>query len=121
MVDLSKIKKEIVAFIVFLILVILWGLFTNSPVNTTTPDPQSQAGGMDIQFKDGTSEPEVKVILQNINMTMNYSLEYDASTMAERYYIMVDKDKIMGLRDESRKVKNWTEYSPTILKKVIII
>jgi hypothetical protein len=29
---------------------------------------------------------------------------------------MVDKDKIISVRSESRKVKNWTEPTPTIKK-----
>jgi len=31
-----------------------------SPVNTNTPVPESQVGGLDIKFKDGISGPEVK-------------------------------------------------------------
>ena len=30
--------------------------------------------------------------------------------------IMVDKNKIMDIRSESRKVKNWTGYTPAIKK-----
>jgi hypothetical protein len=115
-VKVSNIKKEIVAFIVLLIFIVLWALFTPAPVNTNTPIPDSQIGGMDIQFKDGVTEPEVKAILQKTNMTMNYSMEYDSNATDERYYIMVGKDKISYVRDESRKVKSWTEYSHTIDK-----
>lgn len=111
---MTKIYKEIAVFIVFVTLVVLVGLKT--PVSTNTPVPELQVGGMDIQFKDGISEPEVEAILQNINMTMNYSMEYDTNTTEERYYILVDKDKIMGVRDELRKVKTWTKYTPAIKK-----
>jgi len=115
-VKVSNVKKEIVAFIVLLIFIVLWALFTPSPVNTNTPIPYSQVGGMDIQFKDGVTEPEVRAILQKTNMTMDYSMEYDSNATDERYYIMVGKDKISYVRDESRKVKSWTEYSHTIDK-----
>ncbi len=113
---MNKIYKEIVVFIAFLTLVVLGGLLIKIPVSTNTLVPESQVGGMAIQFKDGISESEVKSILQNINMTMNYSMEYDTNATDERHYIMVDKDKIMGVRGGSRKVKNWTEYTPAIKK-----
>lgn len=45
------------------------GLFIEPPVDKETPDPESQVGGLFIQFKDGVSESEVKSILQNYNMT----------------------------------------------------
>lgn len=155
---MRKIKKEIIVFIVLLILIFLWALFTQTPVNTSTVDnkstlfsistpagtstpintftpaststpiiatsvnsnilvPESQVGGMDIQFKDGISEPEVKTILQNVNMTMNYSMEYDNNITDERYYIMVDKDKIAGVRSEIEKNGIWKAYAPTIIKE----
>lgn len=109
-------NKEIAAFIVFLTLVVLGGLLIKTPVKNNTPVPDSQVGGMAIQFKDGISESEVKDILQNVNMTINYSMEYDTNTTDQRHYIMVDKDKIMDVRDGSRKVKNWTEYTTAIKK-----
>jgi hypothetical protein len=58
--------------------------------------------------QDGTTESEVKTILENHNMTMNYNIDYN-STMPNRYYIIVDKDKIMDIKDEFSKEKNWTD------------
>lgn len=113
---MRKIYKEIAVFIVFVTLVVLGGLLIKTPVKNNTPVPDSQVGGMAIQFKDGISESEVKDILQNVNMTINYSMEYDTNTTDQRHYIMVDKDKIMDVRDGSRKVKNWTEYTTAIKK-----
>ena len=113
---MSKINKEIAIFTSFLILVVVAGLFLKMPVNTSTPAPESQVAGMAIQFKDGISEPEVKAILQNINMTMNYSMEYDANTTDEIYYIMVDKDNWDIRRELSKGMKeekkDWIISSP---------
>ena len=113
---MSKINKGIVIFIVILILVVVAGLSIKMPVNTSTPAPEVQVSGMAIQFKDGISEPEIKDILQNINMTMNYSMEYDTTSRGERYYIMVDKDDwdirrelSKGMKEEN---KDWIIYSP---------
>ena len=111
---MGKINGKIAAFIVFLILVMIAGLFIKTPVNTSTPDSESQVSGLYIQFKDGISEPEVKAIFQNINMTRNYRMTYD--TTDERYYIMVDKDN-WDIRNELNKAmkeekKDWIVSSP---------
>ncbi|HII79246.1 MAG TPA: UPF0228 family protein [Methanosarcina sp.] len=113
---MSNIKKEITVFIVVLSFLILWVLFTQAPINTSTPDPESQVAGMAIQFKDGVSESEVKAILQNINMTRNYRMRYDTNTTDERYYITVDKDN-WDIRNELNKAmkeekKDWIISSP---------
>jgi hypothetical protein len=115
-VDMSKINKEIIFFIIFFILVMIAGLFIKTPVNTSAPLPDSQVGGLYIRFKDGISESEVKAILQNINMTRNYRMEYDTNTTGERYYIMVDKDN-WDIRNELNKAmkeekKDWIVSSP---------
>ncbi|RXA19853.1 UPF0228 family protein [Methanosarcina sp. MSH10X1] len=112
---MSKINKEII-FLLLSILVITAGLFTETAVNTQTPYPDSQVGGLLIQFKDGVSESEVKAILQNYNMTRNYRMEYDTNTTGEIYYIMVDKDN-WDIRDEINKAmkeekKDWIVSSP---------
>lgn len=127
-VDMNKISKKISFFIVFLTLIIIAGLFikipvdTKPPVNTSIPLPESQVGGLYIQFKDGISEPEVKTILQDTNMTMNYSMEYNTNINTdERYYVIVDKDKITDVRDELGKEQNWTKYVPAIKKGDYII
>jgi len=116
---MSKINKEITVLIIFFILAMIAGLFIKTPVNTQTPYSDSQVGGLFIQFKDGVSESEVKAILQNINMTRNYRMEYDTNTTDERYYIMVDKDN-WDIRNELNKVmkeekKDWIVSSPALV------
>jgi hypothetical protein len=116
---MSKINREIIIFTAFITLVVVAGLFIKMPVNTNTntPAPESQVAGMAIQFKDDTSEPEVKAVLQNINMTMNYSMEYDTNTINERYYIMVDKDNWDIRREISKGMKeekkDWVTSTPS--------
>jgi hypothetical protein len=61
-------------------------------------------GGMSIKFKDGVSESEVKSILQNYNMTRNYRITYDSPTHGENYYIIVNKDKIMDIREIEKEI-----------------
>ncbi|WP_279385150.1 UPF0228 family protein [Methanosarcina barkeri] len=102
---MSKINRKIAIFIAFLTLVVVSGLLIKMPVNTNTSAPESQVAGIYIQFKDGISEPEVKDILQNINMTLNYSMEYDTNTTDERYYIIVDKDNWDIRREISKGMK----------------
>jgi hypothetical protein len=41
---------------------------------TQTP----KVGGLDIQFENGTPESEVKNILENYNMTVNDTRDYDS-------------------------------------------
>jgi hypothetical protein len=114
---MSKINGRIAVFIIFFILVMIAGLFIKTPVNTQTPYSDSQVGGLFIQFKDRVSESEVKSILQNINMTRNYRMEYDTNTTDERYYIMLDKDN-WDIRNELNKAmkeekKDWILSSPS--------
>ncbi|HEY3363390.1 MAG TPA: UPF0228 family protein [Methanosarcina sp.] len=114
---MSKMNKKIVIFIVFIIPVVLAGIFMKMPIDNKIPvDNKTQVGGMDIQFRDGISESEVKSVLENYNMTMNYSLDYNTSNTNEKYYIMVDKDKITDIKSELGKKKNWTEASPALIK-----
>ncbi|MCC4768312.1 hypothetical protein FXW07_17345 [Methanosarcina sp. DH1] len=113
---MSKINKKQAVLIIFLTLLLIVGLLIKMPVNTNTPAPESQVAGIYIQFKDGISEPEVKDILQNISMALNYSMEYDTNTTAERYYIIVDKDN-WDIRRDIRKgmteeKKEWITTSP---------
>ncbi len=58
---------------------------------------------MAIQFKNGTSESEVKSILQDYNMTRNYRITFDTNHYPE-YYIMVDKDKIKDIKEVENKI-----------------
>lgn len=105
----------IVAFIVFLILVIPLVLFTPTHVDSEmsvdaeTSVHEPRVAGLFIEFKDGTTEPEAKAILENCNMTINYSIDYNSDIMSKRYYIIVDKDKRMGVENELSKGENWTD------------
>lgn len=123
---MSKINKEVAIFIAFLILVLLVGLFmkipfdtktpvdmkmpvdTKAPVDTKTPVQGKQVAGLFIEFEEETTEPEVKAILENYNTTIN-TIEYDSDLQPERYYLMVDADKRMDVRNELRKDENWTD------------
>jgi ribosomal protein L20A (L18A) len=81
---------------------------------------EAQVAGLFIEFEDGTTESEVKAIvkavLDNYNMTVN-TIDYNYSIMPSRYYIKVDKAKIMDIRDELRKEKIWTDPAIADLKK----
>lgn len=99
----------IAVFIAFLILFIPLVLFTPTHVDSKmSVDTENsvqgvRAGGLFIEFEDGTTEPEVKAILENCNMTRNCILEYNVDYMGNIYYVKVDDDK----RDDLRKEKNW--------------
>jgi len=54
---------------------------------------EPKVGGLYIQFENGTTEPEVKTILENYNMTMDYTIYYDSDDMLKRYYISIDQGK----------------------------
>lgn len=118
---MSKINKEIIFFIIFFILVMIAGLFIEPPVDKETPDPESQVAGMYIQFKNGTSESEVKSILQNCNMTRNYRMEYDTNSTDEKYYVMVDKYNWSDIKRElvemKEEKKDRTISSPHVIRK----
>lgn len=132
-VDMSKIDKEIAIFIVLATLVVLGGLliklpfkFNTSPPSPSLPPTEPAVVSMDIQFKDGISESQVKTILENYNMTKNYSIEYDTNNTDEKYYIIVDKNRIYDIKSELKKEENWTHeqnlgsfvsYIPAIRKE----
>jgi hypothetical protein len=85
---------------------------------TTAYTNDSQANGVSglfIQFKDEITENKVKDILSNYNLN-TYKLNYNVYGMENRYYIMVDKDKILNVRGEFGKDENWTESTPAIEK-----
>lgn len=102
-------KKLVIILILFISLVVLLGVFIKMPANKGTVDHKPQAGGFLIEFKDGTNEQEVKSILKNCNMPVDYSIDYNSNIMSSRYYIVVNEDKIINLRDELRKKENWTD------------
>ncbi|MCO5382997.1 MAG: UPF0228 family protein [Methanosarcina barkeri] len=114
---MSRINKEVAFFIVFLILVIIAGLFVKTPVDTETQvNDELKVGGMYIQFEDGVPDSEVKAVLKNYNLTMNYSMKYNIDYMADKYYIMVDKGN-RDIRNELNKAmkeekKDWIISSP---------
>ena len=65
----------IAAIIVFLIIVVPLVLFTpthvesSMSVDTETPVQEQQVAGLFIEFENGTTEQEVKTILENSNLT----------------------------------------------------
>lgn len=101
----------IAAFTVFLVLVIPFVLFTPThvvsemSVDTETSIHEPRVGGLFIEFEEGTSEPEVKAILENCNMTRNWIIKYNVDYMGDIYYVKVDEDK----RDELNKEGNWND------------
>lgn len=115
---MSRINKKVAFFIVFLILVIIAGLFVKTPVDTETQvNDELKVGDMYIQFEDGISDSEVQTILESYNLTMNYSIKYNIDHPADKYYIMLDKDNWDIRRELSQKMKeekkDWIISSPS--------
>lgn len=79
---MNKTKKRIAGFIVILILIIIY-LFINLPKYL-----EPEASGLVIGFKNGTTEPEVKAILENCNIPVNYTIDYNVTSFRD-YNIMV--------------------------------
>ncbi|AKB76995.1 hypothetical protein MSHOH_0512 [Methanosarcina horonobensis HB-1 = JCM 15518] len=69
---------------------------------------------MIIQFRDGLSEQEAENVLENYSLT-KYKIDYNVYDMLDKYYIIVNKEKITDIRDKLRK-ENWTESTPAIEK-----
>ena len=90
---MNKISKAVVVFIVFLTLLILM-----------MQSQEVKVAGLHIQFEDETSEAEVKAILENYDIPVNYTIDYNSNISRGMYYIKVDEDKI----NELRKDENWT-------------
>ncbi|WP_410507843.1 UPF0228 family protein [Methanosarcina hadiensis] len=114
---MSRENKKIVFFIIFLSFVVLIVLFAKMTIFTPTITPESEerkVAGLIIQFRDGVSEQEAKDIFGNYNLT-RYKIDYNVYDMPDNYYIIIDKDKIMDVRDELRN-ENWTESTPAIEK-----
>jgi hypothetical protein len=70
---MNKIEKGIAVFIVLLILVVIY-VFINLPMYR-----EPVVGGLIIDFKDGTTEPEVRAILEKCNMPVNYTIDYNTT------------------------------------------
>jgi len=77
---MSKIKTGIAVFIVLLVLVVIY-VFIHLPMYR-----EPEVGGLIIEFKDGTTEPEVKAILENCNMTVNYTIDYNTTKFKYTVY-----------------------------------
>ncbi len=90
---MNKISKAVVVFIVFLTLLILM-----------MQSQEVKVAGLLIQFENETSEAEVKAILENYDIPVNYTIDYNSNISRGMYYIKVDEDKI----NELRKDENWT-------------
>lgn len=115
---MGKINKELAIFVVFLILVVLWGLFIKTPVDTEPRvNNELKVCGIYVQCENGTSEYEVETILKNYNLTMNYSIKYNIDYMADKYYILLGKDERDVRRELSEGMKeekeDWTVSSPS--------
>lgn len=111
MVEVSKIKKEITAFLFFLTLAVLLGLAVKSSIDMIKETQPPKVGGLDIQFENGTTESEVKTILENYNMTVNYTTDYDSDYVLKRDYINVGQDKRTDIMNELRKDENFTYHT----------
>lgn len=125
----------IAAFAVFLIFTIQFVLFTptyvstemsvdtempvtpvdtGSPVTSIDREPtisKSKVAGLIVQFRDGITKKDATDILENHSLTLN-KIDYNVYDMPDKYYIIVDQDKITDVKDELTK-ENWTEsYQP---------
>nr|WP_231593801.1 hypothetical protein [Methanosarcina siciliae] len=54
----------------------------------TQVNDELKVGGMNIRFEDGTYELEVKTVLENYNMTTNYSIDCNTGSVGNKYYII---------------------------------
>jgi uncharacterized protein YxeA len=106
-VDMSKIKKEIIIFIVFVMLVVIGGLLIKLPSNTTYP-PEPQIDGFTVLLKNGTTEPEVKAILENNDMILNYSIDSNQDNGEYKYYLEIYKDNMPDAVADGLK-KDWID------------
>ncbi|HWQ49372.1 MAG TPA: UPF0228 family protein [Methanosarcina sp.] len=113
---MNKGNRKITFFIVFLILIVLIGLFVKMTIFTPTITPhEGNIGGLVVQFRDGITKTEEKNILENCNLTMYY-VDYNSYGMPDKYYIMVDKDKVMDVKGELEKIESWTNYTQSTEK-----
>lgn len=104
---MRKINGKIAIFIFLLTLVTIVGLFIKAPINKNTlkdaetPVKELQVSGLAIEFEEGITEPEVKTILENYNLTM-YRLNYNVEDIADNYYIEVKNNENIVIGDEFR-------------------
>ncbi|WP_292373059.1 UPF0228 family protein [Methanosarcina sp. UBA411] len=113
---MNKGNKKITFFIVFLISIVLIELFVKMTIFTPTITPhEGNIGGLVVQFREGVTKTEAKNILENYNLTMYY-VDYNYYAMPDTYYIVVDKDKVVDVRNELEKIESWTNYTTSIEK-----
>jgi hypothetical protein len=67
------------------------------------------AAGLFVGFEEGVTESEMRQILGNYDFGMEYELDYNIDYMADRYYLMVDKDERLAVKYELAEVDNWIE------------
>ena len=70
-----------------------------TPTDAKTPVKELQVSSSAIEFEEGITEPEVKAILENCNLTM-YRLDFDVEDIADKYYIKVENNENIVIRDE---------------------
>jgi hypothetical protein len=109
--DMSKTKNKIAVFIFFLTLAVLLGLTVKTSIEMVKETQTPKVSGLYIQFENGTTESEVKAILENYNMTVNYTIDYDSNDMLKRYYIIIGQDKRTDIINELGKDENFPSYS----------
>lgn len=88
--------------------------FDYSPYNIN--ENEIMAGGLFVEFEEGVTEPEMRQIFGNHDLSTGYELEYDVDWIEDRYYLMVDKTERLPRMYEFAKVKNWTESGYAIAK-----
>ncbi|WP_440946864.1 UPF0228 family protein [Methanosarcina sp. T3] len=103
---MSKINRYlIILLILFLALLVPLWMFMKAPVNAQNPVQEIKVGGLIIKFEEGTTEPEVKAILENYDMPRDWIIKYNVDYMGELYYVKVDED----MRDKLDKEGNWND------------
>jgi hypothetical protein len=112
--------KVISVFIIFLVLIVLVRVFVKLPISTSMSAGEKQSGivaSLVIQFRDGTTEQEAKAVLENYSQP-TCKLDYNIDFLPDKhYYIVVDKNKMMGVRDELRKGIHWTDPTSYDIEK----
>ena len=82
-----------------------------TPTDVETPVKELQVSSSAIEFEEGITEPEVKHILENCNLTM-YRLDYDVEDIANKYYIKIENNKNIVIGDEFRVFLIFSGSSP---------
>lgn len=112
---MNRENRRMVLFIVFLIFLAIIGLFVKMTVFRPEPYPnEGNVAGLVVQFRDGITGQDAKNIIENYNFTA-YKIDCPVYDMPDKYYIKVDKDKIIDVRNELNK-ENWTSSTLDIEK-----